>query len=86
MRIILKLLNGLLGKPGKSGKDRICDIEVVFDLGSECPRFIDYLYITIGSLCLPLISNRVGKRFLSWVIEWRLCWFKINLAALSLVL
>lgn len=65
MRIILKLLNGLLGKPGKSGKGRICDIEVVFDLGSECPRFIDYLYITIGSLCLPLISNRVGKRFLS---------------------
>lgn len=66
MRFILKLLNGLLGKPGKSGKDRICDTEVVFDFGSECPRFIAYLYIIIGSLCLPLISNRVGKRFLSW--------------------
>lgn len=36
MRFILKLLmNGLLGKPGKSGKDRICDIEVVFDLAAN---------------------------------------------------
>lgn len=59
----------------------------MFDFGSECPRFIAYLYIIIGSLCLPLISNRVGKRFLSWagsvIGSWWLNW---DYARLKLIL
>lgn len=60
---------------------------MVFDFGSECPRFIAYLYIVIVSLCLPLVSNRVGKRFLSWagsvVGSWWLNW---DYARLKLIL